>query len=81
MILDFLFGRHLEKNIFPFLSSRINELQYVQTNRHFAAHILLIFIKHQYLGATNHLALMYYCCKQTKKFDLDHFRQNVAKNM
>ncbi len=31
-----------------------------------AASISLILITHQYIGATNYLALIYWCCKHTQ---------------
>ncbi len=38
----------------------------VQPNRRGAANMLLLFIKHRYIGAANHLAPMYWCCKYNK---------------
>ncbi len=56
------FGRHFEKRIFPFLLTPAKSLGSDQTISNIANNTAFLCITHQYIGATNQIAPMYWCC-------------------
>ncbi len=62
----FLFGRHLGINLFPRPLTPADWIGIVWPNRCGAANNFVLLILHQYIGAANQLAPIYWCCKHLK---------------